>query len=177
MNLDGTQIRLRQAQQADARGIAQVHIASWLSTYRGILADALLDGLSLDERTENWSHWLDSANPSHPPNWVWVAETPGGQIVGFVCGGPERTGFPDFNGEIYALYLLDAWQGQGWGKRLLHKGFELLRTQGLATILIWVASRNQKAADFYAAQGGQVCLQRSLEMAGEDVEETGYGWL
>lgn len=170
---------LRPANQADASGIAAVHVASWLSTYRGILADQLLDQLSVSERTENWARWLEPPPPdsTQAPNWVWVAESPSGQIVGFVCGGPERTGLPDFAGEIYALYLLDAWHGQGWGKRLLHKGFDLLRAQGHATILVWVASGNQKASDFYASQGGQICLQRSLEMAGQTVDETGYGWV
>jgi GNAT superfamily N-acetyltransferase len=170
---------LRQAMQADAGGIAQVHIDSWLSTYRGILADQLLDQLSLAERTENWSKWLEPSHPdqAQPPNWVWVLESPSGQIVGFVCGGPERTGLPDFEGEIYALYLLDAWHGQGWGKRLLFKGFDLLRAQGHSALLVWVASRNLKAGGFYASQGGKICLQRSLEMAGQVVDETGYGWL
>ncbi len=178
MTPENTGLLLRQATQADAAGIAQVHIDSWLSTYRGILADQLLDQLSLAERTENWAKWLEPSRPEQAhPNWVWVAEIPSGQIVGFVCGGPERTGLPDFSGEIYALYLLDAWQGKGWGKRLLHTGFDLLRAQGYAAILVWVASRNHKAGDFYASQGGKICLQRSLEMAGQVVDETGYGWL
>lgn len=165
-------ISLRPAQADDAAGIAQVHIAAWQSTYRGILPDTLLEQLSLAERTDNWQQWIQQEALS----WVWVAESPARQIIGFVCGGPERTAHPNWQGEIYAIYLLEGWQGRGVGKRLLQKGFELLSQQGHSSALIWVASANHKACGFYAAQGGQVCLQRSQTIGGHCLDETGYGW-
>jgi hypothetical protein len=41
---------IRRASQSDARAIAEVHVASWRETYRGIVPDAFLDALSVAER-------------------------------------------------------------------------------------------------------------------------------
>lgn len=45
---------IRGATVADAEGIAHIHVASWRSTYRGIMPDALLAGLSMERRAANW---------------------------------------------------------------------------------------------------------------------------
>ena len=34
-------------------------------------------------------------------------------VVGFVIGGPSREDDPAFMGELYAIYLLEAFQGGG----------------------------------------------------------------
>jgi ribosomal protein S18 acetylase RimI-like enzyme len=167
-----TEIILRPARLEDALGIAHVHVNSWLSTYRGILPDHLLDQLSIEQRQANWQGWLSHETET----WTWVADDPVAGVVGFVCGGSERTE-SDFSGEVYALYLLAQYQHRGIGKRLLHKGFELLQAQNHSRILIWVASLNHKACQFYLSQGGQASLERSLEMGGEMLSETGYTWL
>ena len=49
---------IRPAVIHDARAIAQVHVESWKSTYRGILPEALLDGLSVEKREASWRELL-----------------------------------------------------------------------------------------------------------------------
>jgi hypothetical protein len=51
-------IELREAVCADAAGIARVHVASWQTTYRGIVPDAYLDGLTPQNRQRMWDHDL-----------------------------------------------------------------------------------------------------------------------
>ena len=41
-----TDFIFRKAQLGDQEGIAKVHIASWLETYRGLIADSYLDQLN-----------------------------------------------------------------------------------------------------------------------------------
>jgi hypothetical protein len=43
-------IEIVKAQLSDARAIAEVHVASWKTTYRGIVDDAFLDQLSVHDR-------------------------------------------------------------------------------------------------------------------------------
>ena len=43
-----TQTVIREATPEDARAIATVHVASWRTTYRGLLRDAYLDSLDLE---------------------------------------------------------------------------------------------------------------------------------
>jgi len=45
---------VRQAKLSDVREIAEVHIASWQTAYRGMIPDSLLDNLSVDLREDFW---------------------------------------------------------------------------------------------------------------------------
>ncbi|HUQ39529.1 MAG TPA: hypothetical protein VM030_05200, partial [Acidimicrobiales bacterium] len=49
-----TSRHVRVAGVEDARAIAEVHVASWLAAYRGIIDDDVLDGLSVDARAARW---------------------------------------------------------------------------------------------------------------------------
>jgi ribosomal protein S18 acetylase RimI-like enzyme len=51
-------------------------------------------------------------------HFIYVIEDRAGQIVGFADGGQERTGDPVYKGELYAIYILDAYQRQGLGRRI-----------------------------------------------------------
>ena len=55
------------------------------------------------------------------PGVTFVAEG-GGGIVGFSCAGPERSGDPTYRGEVYAIYILRAFQDQGLGRQLFGPG-------------------------------------------------------
>lgn len=164
-------LRIRPARLQDIPQIAQVHIQSWRETYTGILPEAFIAAQTPEKRLHDWRQCLE-----HQANvWVWVAESEA-HIVGFVSGGPERTGNPDYPGEIYALYLLAAWQKQGWGGKLLRTGFSLLYQQGFRTALIWVVSENIRACQFYLRQGGQPGPERRLQIMGHEVSERAYLW-
>ncbi|MGQ0517539.1 GNAT family N-acetyltransferase, partial [Bacillus sp. D-CC] len=48
----------------------------------------------------------------------FVAETLDGTIIGFIDGGVERTGTYNCDGELYAIYLLQEYQGMKIGQKL-----------------------------------------------------------
>ena len=48
-------VALRDATPDDAHAIATVHVASWQVAYRGFMPDAVLDGLSVDDRARKWA--------------------------------------------------------------------------------------------------------------------------
>ena len=76
-------IVIRPAQMSDAPGIARVHVDAWRSTYRGLVPDAFLDALQTDSRERFWRATL--SNPTAPAR-VFVAQEPGGAVVGFAGG-------------------------------------------------------------------------------------------
>jgi GNAT superfamily N-acetyltransferase len=63
------------------------------------------------------------------------------QVIGFCCGVP---------GEVESLFVHPAFQGFGFGRRLLAKAEEPSRRERRATIKV-ISTRN--AAGFYAASG------------------------
>ena len=166
-------MHVREAKCDDAPAIARVHVASWRTTYRGIVPDDVLDNLSVEARERQWRGHLYRADDD---TFVYVALDGLGAVVGFAHGGPERTGDPEHGGELYAIYLLVSHQGRGLGRSLLAMVRARLQAQGLVGMLIWVAAANAPARRFYEAMGGRAVRRKSEAFYGVEVEEVGYGW-
>lgn len=49
---------VRPATVDDARGVAEVHVASWQAAYAGLIDQATLDALSVDAREAMWARWI-----------------------------------------------------------------------------------------------------------------------
>src|SRR5579883_2064332 len=109
-------VTVREARIVDAAGVARVHVESWRTTYRGIVPDAYLDALSVENRQRGWERQLQAAGTID----VFVAEDRrSGEIVAFASGGPEQTGTETaFPWELYAIYLIADRQRRGVGRRL-----------------------------------------------------------
>lgn len=90
-----SEVRIRPATLADAASIAQVQVASWRTTYRGLIGDEALDRLNVGERTERWGEILARDGAAA---FVAEEERDGEQtVVGFVDGGPNRSREPPFD--------------------------------------------------------------------------------
>ena len=134
-----TAFLIRPAHRDDAAGIARVHVDSWRTTYKGIVPDTILDNLSYETRTRQW--YIGLSNPNRTI-FDYVATDPSDQIVGFVNGGTERSGDPEYKGELYAIYLLKEVQGQGLGRRLMLTLVERLVQERYTNMLLWVLAAN-----------------------------------
>ncbi|MCB0196595.1 MAG: GNAT family N-acetyltransferase [Anaerolineae bacterium] len=142
-------MNIRPAQISDATAIAEVHVASWQTAYRGILPDKMLDNLSVETRAKNWRAWLDESRGQ-----TIVVEVEG-QVVGFVMFGRTRDKDVDLNavGEIYAIYLHpDVWR-QGYGRSLVNAVKSALQRDGFSELLLWVLAENESAIHFYKKVG------------------------
>lgn len=165
-------ITIREARPADAAGIARVHVESWRSTYRGLVPDAHLDGLSIEKREGAWGRALAALKPGEH---YGVAEIADGQIVGWVGGGPERGGDPVYCGELYGICLLASHQRRGIGRRLVAWIVDRLMAEGFNTMLLWALEENA-ACRFYEALGGTYLRRQPVEIGGQRLEKVAYGW-
>lgn len=105
-----------------------------------------------------------------------VAQAPvanGSGIVGFGSAGRARG--RSAAGEIYALYVVPDWQGQGIGRDLMAALFRALLDMGQASAIVWVLSANP-ARFFYEAMGGVARASRQERFASENLRLTGYVW-
>ncbi|CAG7645276.1 hypothetical protein PAESOLCIP111_04909 [Paenibacillus solanacearum] len=161
-------MRIRRAVYSDAADIAKVHIDSWKTTYRGIVPDAYIDKLSFDDRLNQWETALKSGQ------LVVVAENEEGAVVGFANGGKERSSHPLYTGELYALYILKAYQRQGIGSLLVREVMKTLSHEGLHSMLIWVLEDNP-ATMFYRSMGGKEVMRQTIER-GVLLTQIAYGW-
>lgn len=140
--------RIRRAVPADARGIAEIHIAAWEIAYRGLLPDSTLERLSVEEAEVRWRERLGEA-------WAKVLVlTQDERIVGYVGYGPTRDEAADETvGEIYVLYVAPPEWRKGHGRALLRAAVDNLRAQGSQEIILWVLRDNEQAIGFYEAAG------------------------
>ncbi len=165
-------ITIREATPEDAPGIARVHVDSWRTTYRGTMPDSLLDSLSYESRGQRWKQVL--SDPASP-GFTYVAQHRSGQIVGFASGGPDRDEHPHYQGELWAIYLLEEYQGRGIGRRLARTVVRRLADMGMHSMIVWVLADNP-ARRFYEALGGQYVGERDIEIDGVKLREVAYGW-
>lgn len=162
-------MKVRKAMLADAKGIAKVHVESWKSTYVKIVPEEYLNGLSYESREQLWKDNI-------PNGGVYVAETTEGKIVGFSSGGKERTGkYPNYAGELYAIYILKEYQKNGLGKLLVKPIIAELQQQNISTMLVLVLGDNS-SRHFYEALGAKKIDDIKVEFAGKKLSELVYGW-
>lgn len=163
---------VREARGGDARGIARVHVASWRSTYSGVLSEEVLAGLSAERRAETWERTIARG---FSPRGVFVAETEAEGVVGFASCGLERRKVPGIEAEIFALYVLDAFQRRGIGRRLVGAAVDRLLGADLTSMLAWVWSENPAVA-FYRALGGEPIAEQVEVIGGCEVHEVAMAW-
>jgi GNAT superfamily N-acetyltransferase len=149
-----------------------VLVASWQTSYRGIIADEVLANLSQEQRAQ---HWMTTLSNPASTEFAYVAEDETGRVVGFASGGPECMGNPRYAGQLYAIYLLADYQRQGIGSRLTLAVVQRLRAQGVTSLQIWVLAENP-ARGFYEHLGGQLIDSQPLEIGGTTLEVVAYGW-
>jgi GNAT superfamily N-acetyltransferase len=166
-------MRIREATIADVAAIAKVHVESWRTTYKGLLPEDYLANLTPEQREPLWRKIL-SRPVGHSLDYV--AEDHAGNIVGFASGGPERSGDQVYTGEVYAIYLLESWQGQGIGRQLIAAVVRQLIQRGFTSLLIWVLADNPSRR-FYEALGGQPVREKLEMTGGVEVKDVAYGWL
>ena len=161
---------VRRAGAGDATAIADVHVASWRTTYRGLLPDDFLASLSHAHYTERWRRTLD--DPTHR---VYVAENAEG-VIGFASGGRERAGETGYRGELYAIYVLQDAQGHGHGRRLVQAVVGGLRELGVPDMIVWVLRENAPARRFYERLGGLYVREQPITISSTLLTEVSYGW-
>lgn len=144
-----TNITIRKATDADAAGIANVHINSWREAYRGILTPEYLDSLPL-EFNDRYELWTQVIALSAQPLFVAVHTNHG--IIGFAGGGDARDKKFEGYAEVYAIYLLIQHQGKGIGLGLLKSLFVEFSTMGASRVYSWVLQDNP-AVHFYKKSG------------------------
>lgn len=166
---------IREAQLKDAAAIAQVHVDAWQTTYRGILPSNYLRKLSYQRREQHWKKMLSLSTDADINYFIYVAENPAQEIIGFVDGGLDRSIKSIYQGEIYALYILEAYQRQGIGSSLVELMAAKLSQSGLNSLLIWVLADNS-AVKFYQSLGGKPVAQRQIKVGRSKFAEIAYGW-
>lgn len=166
-------ITVRRAELADAAAIGAVHVASWRSTYAGILPDSYLARLSATRQALYYRAAIAAGSivivAGHK-----AGHKAGPRIVGFTTAGSART--PQLGeGEIETLYVLDDYRDQGIGRQLIQAAASELAGAGCRSVFAWVL-RDNPSRFFYQRLGGQQAAVGETRVAGTFLAQSAYRW-
>lgn len=163
-------MQIRRATVEDASGIAKVHVDSWRTTYQGIIPDDFLNKLSYEQRTNLWIQNITQEN-----NYVIVAENSEGEIVGFATCSKRETNTTPNSSDLTSIYLLEEYQGQGIGKKLLKQVFIHFKSLRLEKVFVDVLAEN-KTRKFYEHFGAKLYATTQIKLGGKILDELIYEW-
>lgn len=169
---DAMPYRLRAASPPDAEAIARVHVASWRTTYSGIVAAETLAGLSVASRAEMWERTLARSDEAE---FVLAVESQEEGVVGFASAGKERSGHPEYRGELFTIYLLAEHQRGGLGRQLFQAAVAGLLERDLSSMVMWMLKANPNRS-FAERLGGQNIASKTYDVGGQVLEAVAYAW-
>lgn len=161
-------IRLRPAGPDDALLVADLHVRSWRSAYRGILPDGYLDGPLAAEKQGHWRRVFDRP----PPGAVVLIAEAGGEPKGFVAAYPE----PPDGALVDNLHVLPEDHGKGIGRLLMTAAAVALGEAGVRRARLWVFRDNRRAVDFYRKLGGVVVGEGVHRLGGVEAPDLEIAW-
>jgi GNAT superfamily N-acetyltransferase len=146
---------VRSPEITDAQQIARTMNDSWRVGYRGLLSDAILDGLDDARGTTRWARWLRHGYENAGRRAEFRVTTDAArQIVGVSGFGADRDLPNDADrGELWLLYVAPSHWGLGYGYALLRDAEEALAATGRRNLALWVLEGNDRARRFYERAG------------------------
>ncbi len=136
---------LSKALPDDYEQIAFVHYKAWLETYTGLLPESFLKNRTLESSINIFKNNLCSNT---------VVAIVDNKVVGFCGWGSLReNSFQENLGEIQGIYLLDAYQKNKIGRKMIEFALEQLVTEKYSKVGLWVLSTNENAINFYKKMG------------------------
>ena len=163
-------ITIREATPDDAPAVAKVHVLSWKESFVGIVPDAFLEKLTIENRTTAFRERFDEVKYR-----MYVAELGDGRVVGFADVGDPRYDVGNYDAELYAIYLFHEFQGKGIGALLFERVKQFLIEQGKSSMYL-LALEVSPYRPFYEKMGGKLVGERQVQLVGIDFKAVVYGW-
>jgi ribosomal protein S18 acetylase RimI-like enzyme len=142
-------VAVRAATLSDVSAIADLHLASWRTAYRGIVPEAYLRDVTLEGRQARWRRALSAPESRHTDTLV---AADGDDVVGVCSFGPRQDGTAS-TGEIHSLHIQPEQRRAGLGTLLLNNAIRRLAERGFVSAVLWVLEANAGARQFYEVLG------------------------
>jgi GNAT superfamily N-acetyltransferase len=167
-------IRVRPAHPADALAMAEIHVATWCTDYRGFAPDDYLAALSISDESRIYLDIIRGAGTAG-----FIAEGADGRAQGISTCGPFRDeGYRldgRYSGEIYNLYVLPEGRNTGVGRELVRAAARYLLSREMTSMMLWTFDRFASNT-FYPKLGGRVVGRRQAMIGTGRVNDLAFGW-
>lgn len=141
---------IRKIKREDCLEVAKVVSTSWNETYKEIVPDWFLNELKTNEE-ERARKMLDDFDTKNSNQLVLEID---GKVVGFANYGKATDEEYSHCGEIFALYIISQYKGNGLGRKLVEEATSELKKMGYNEMLISCLKGNP-SNEFYKHIGGK----------------------
>ena len=156
------EIIIRHPEKEDVRQIAEILVEDWQKAYRGIMDDAFLDSMNVDQRYEievkRYEKYIVAADGNEIQGYAWL----------------EATDEEPADCEVIALYVRYAKRGNGIGKLLMQYAVDHFRETGKKKMIVWCLKENHESRKFYEKVGGKEFRTGSHHWGGKEYEMISY---
>lgn len=163
-------LSIRSASLVDANSIANIHVQAWKESYRDILTKDFLDNLSVEKRLQ----WRKKTLATEDGATKTLIAIKNERIIGFCDIGKNRDTTINYPGEMYALYLLNAYKKIGIGQQLFNMAINNLHEQHMMPCVAWVLKENSPARRFYEKNRGQAIKEKTIKIGDKSYQELAY---
>ncbi len=139
-------MQVREASAPDEQVIAELYVASRRAAWRGIMDEAYLDGLDVEEERRG----LFKELAPRDDGWHLVLGEQGGRVVGFITFVVERG---SRTGHVGALFVSPDRFSSGIGTALLDAAAAALADRGCRDAILWTLEDDAKLIAFYQKRG------------------------
>lgn len=163
-------INIRDVRASDAPSLAHILVTANENAFRGLVPDKCLE-FTEAESASNWQSFFERDFPEN--NVFLVAETRDNDVIGYAWGRPSQG--KDFEGELFQISVLPAFQGKGIGRLLLCTIAKRLSQLEIQSLWLQVLKVNPNRA-FYEHLGAQKISEHMYDWDGENLEACIYAW-
>lgn len=160
-------VSCRVAWSDDAPAIARVQARAWRSSYVGVLPDALLDALDLDEVAAGWREAM--ARPADARSRVLIA-LERSTVTGFAVTGPalDPDCDPVADGELSDLTVDPEHRRDGHGSRLMQACVDTLLADRFTRAVSWANTADDAVRELLTSAGWSPDgAHRELDLRGD----------
>ena len=159
-------IEIVKAKVEDALAISIINAFTWKTRYTGIVSNSIIN-----ETMKNVYQNANKYKERIIEDGQYIVAKVDGVVVGF--SRFDKSEKYDGLGELYALYLLECFNGYGIGKMLFEKTKEQLQNMGYDKFVCNCLTKNP-TMEFYAHMGGEKINEFLSDIHGEKYSETTF---
>ena len=166
---------IRKANVSDAKAIAHIRVDGWKTAYNNLIPNSFLSTLDYVAEEERISNKINGNDEEFTSDILVYEEHD--EVLAYAYYGKALDNlYPQYEGEVVALYVRPDMKGKGIGTKLMNEIKILLKKQGYSNMIVWCLKENHPSIEFYKHMGGTVKEEREFEIDGIKVYELGIAY-
>lgn len=164
---------VRTAVLDDVNAMGSVHTESWKTTYAGVVHQSFLDSIDINARIQGAVNRVNNLGT----DCLVLVENENKKVVGFAQVGPCREKNVESDGELYAIYLYQQYQGKGGGRLLFEASVAKAKLRGYSKMMVSVFEQNMSSRKFYEKMGGKYIGSDHVDIEEYRYPTSTYLWI